>query len=119
MKNAYLAWIIGSVLCSSLAHFSLKLGALSLESNAAPAEAAWHLSLNRWLVLGGVLHATALVLWVIGLKRVELSVAYPFIALGFVLVGLLSWTFLNETLGVPRLVGMLLIAFGVAVIART
>ena len=119
MKNANLAWIIGSVLCSSLAHFFLKLGAVSLESNASPTEAAWHLGLNRWLVLGGALHAAALVLWVIGLKRVELSIAYPFIALGFVLVSLLSWMFLNETLGVTRLVGMLLIAFGVVVIART
>jgi multidrug transporter EmrE-like cation transporter len=74
---------------------------------------------NGWLIVGVILHALALALWVVGLKHVELSVAYPFIALGLVLVSLLSWMFLSEGLGAARLMGMLLIASGVALIART
>ena len=62
---------------------------------------------------------TALTLWVVGLRRVDLSVAYPFIALGLVFVSLLSWAFLREGVGPARVMGMLLISSGVALIART
>jgi len=118
MKNAYLTWIVASVLCSSFAHFSLKLGALRLNAGGGLVNMIVRLSTNGWLILGAALHAIALTLWVIGLKRVELSVAYPFIALGFALVSLLSWAFLGETFDTARLVGILLIATGVMVIAR-
>ena len=119
MKSAYLTWILTSVLCSSIAHFALKLGALRLNLGGGAADVILRLGTNGWLILGGMLHALALALWVIGLKHVELSVAYPFIALGFVLVSLLSWLFLSEALSAARLIGMLLIASGVVLIART
>jgi drug/metabolite transporter (DMT)-like permease len=117
LKNASLVWILSSVLCSSIAHFALKLGALRL--NIDGRAAATSFELNRWLVLGAGLHALALGLWVVGLKHVELTVAYPFIALGFVFVSLLSWLFLSEVVNPARLVGMLLIGSGVVLIART
>jgi len=119
LKNAYLTWIIASVLCSSVAHFALKLGAVRLNTSGDLINMIVRVSTNSWLVLGAILHAVALALWVIGLKRVELSVAYPFIALGFVLVSVLSWAFLGETLDAARVVGIILIASGVMVIART
>jgi drug/metabolite transporter (DMT)-like permease len=115
MKNASIAWIISSVLCSSLGHFMLKLGALRLNISTVVGDAL----LNKWLILGGALHVTALALWVIGLKRVDLSVAYPFIALGLVVVSALSWIFLREGVGLARLIGMLLISSGVVIISRT
>ena len=118
MKYAPLVWILTSVMCSSLAHFALKIGALRLNAESAPTDAILQFSLNRWLVLGGSLHVIALGLWVIGLKHVELSVAYPFIALGLVLVTFLSWLFLKEMVNPVRLTGMLLISGGVVLIAR-
>jgi len=119
LKNGYLAWIVASVLCSSIAHFALKQGALRLNLGGGPASALLRLGTNGWLISGAMLHALALALWVVGLRHVELSVAYPFIALGFVLVSLLSWLFLNEALGAARVTGMMLIASGVVLIART
>jgi multidrug transporter EmrE-like cation transporter len=119
LKNAYLVWIVASVLCSSIAHFALKLGALRMDLNGGLASLVLRFGANRWLIFGAVLHALALSLWVVGLKHVELSVAYPFIALGLVLVSFLAYVFLNEALGAVRLVGMLLVAFGVVLIART
>src|SRR5690349_21035651 len=109
MKNTPLIWIISSVLCSTVGHFVLKVGALRLNLN----EMTSNFYINRWLMLGGAFHLTALVLWIVGLRRVDLTVAYPFIALGLVLVSLLSWMFLREGLGPARVIGMLLIGSGV------
>ena len=119
MKNTPLAWILASVLCSSLAHFALKLGALRLNLDGEPRGLVPGIHINGWLVTGGGLHVIALALWVVGLKRIELSVAYPFIALGLVFVSLLSWMFLKEMVGPVRILGMLLISSGVVLIART
>jgi multidrug transporter EmrE-like cation transporter len=111
------AWLLASVCCSSLGHLSLKLAARALGRSAG----AWGLvrgaAQNPWLFAGICLHVVALALWVMGLRQVELSVAYPFIALGLVLVTLLSWSVLGEPLLASHWVGMGLIAAGVCVVA--
>jgi len=119
VKNAPLVWILASVLCSSLAHLALKLGALRLNVDGVSGGMFAGFHINQFLLVGVGLHAFALGLWVVGLRSVELSVAYPFIALGLVFVSLLSWMFLQETVGAVRLVGMILIGSGVILIART
>ena len=64
-------------------------------------------------------HAAAPGTWLLALRKVDISYAYPFIALGFVLVlGLSSW-FLDERLNAARLLGVALIVGGVFCVARS
>ena len=119
MSLAPLPLILTSVLCSSLAHVSLKLAAPRFVLSGAPLEVMLRMLSNGWLLVGVGLHATALVLWTLGLRRAELSFAYPFIALGFVLVALLSWAVFDESLAPMRLAGLALIVCGVLVVARS
>ena len=119
MNFAPLPLILTSVLCSSLAHVSLKLAAPRFVLSGTFAEVIVRLATNGWLVVGVTLHATALVLWTLGLRRAELSYAYPFIALGFVLVALLSWAVFDESLAPMRIAGIVLIIGGVLLVARS
>ena len=48
-----------------------------------------------------------------------LSMAYPFVGLGFVMTMLLGWAFLNEDIGLLRIVGTLLIVAGVVLVSRS
>ena len=57
--------------------------------------------------------------WVVGLSRVEVSIAYPMLSLGYVVNALLAWWLFGEALGPMRWAGMLLILAGVIVIARS
>ena len=111
-----IAWLLTSVCCSSLGHLSLKLAARTLQEAAGLGMAA-AAARSPWLLAGICLHVLALGLWVMGLRQVELSIAYPFIALGLVLVTLLSWSVLGEPLVATHWVGMGLITAGVLVIA--
>lgn len=111
-------WLLASVGCSALAHLSLKVGATHLALPATARDLLVSVASNRWLLCGAALHAAALALWVVALRQVELSFAYPFIALGFVLVALLSYLFLGESMGAMRIGGMVLIVAGVLLIAR-
>lgn len=112
-----MTWLLASVCCSSLGHLSLKLAARNLGQPAGLLGLVGAATRSPWLLVGICLHVTALALWVMGLRHVELSVAYPFIALGLVLVTLLSWSVLGEPLVATHWVGMGLITAGVLVVA--
>src|SRR5215831_14226701 len=111
-------WLLASVCCSSVGHLSLKLAARSLQMPITGVVPSLRAVLTPWLGLGIALHMTALGLWVMGLRRVELSIAYPFIALGLVFVSLLSWGVLDERPQSAYWLGLMLIITGVLVVAR-
>ncbi|GAB2583711.1 EamA family transporter [Dyella jejuensis] len=68
---------------------------------------------SRYFVFGGVVYAGTTLLWIWILTRVSLSHAYPFMALSFVIVPLLSYVFFREYLGWRYWTGIVLIVVGV------
>ena len=57
-------------------------------------------------------------LWIFALKRMPLTVAYPFVALSFIVTPILASIFLDERLSLANGLGGLLIISGVLVIAN-
>jgi multidrug transporter EmrE-like cation transporter len=114
--------ILLSVACSSLAHLAFKVGVTRVDGALAPGSTRLFVAAiagNPYVVGGLFLHAAALGTWLLALRKVDISYAYPFIALGFVLVlGLSSW-FLDERLNAARLLGVALIVGGVFCVARS
>ncbi len=56
--------------------------------------------------------------WMAALSKFELSFAYPFMSLAFVVVAVGSYFFLQEPLSTAKLVGLLLIIAGIVVASR-
>ncbi len=71
------------------------------------------------VVLGLMLYAASTVLWLVILARSELSYAYPFISIGFVVTMLFGWMALGEAMSVYRVAGVALIITGVILVARS
>jgi multidrug transporter EmrE-like cation transporter len=113
--------IILSVACSSLAHLSFKIGVNAVEAGGGTLGRGYGLALasNPYVVGGVILHVAALAAWLLGLRKLDLSYAYPFISLGFVLVLLASATILDERLNAARILGVALIIGGVFFVARS
>ncbi len=63
--------------------------------------------------------ATGAAFWIAAISRADLSWAYPMLALGYVIVLVLSAAFLGERITLPRLIGTALIAIGVVLVARS
>jgi multidrug transporter EmrE-like cation transporter len=61
------------------------------------------------------LYALATFLWIWILLRVPLSQAYPWVAIGIVIVPLLGWYIFGERIKATFWLGVLLIVFGVIV----
>ena len=57
--------------------------------------------------------------WISVLSRLDLSLAYPFLALNFVLITLISRVFLGETVPTLRWLGILVIVGGILLVARS
>lgn len=71
-----------------------------------------------WAIGGILLYAISALFWLIVLSRVPLSVAYPIVAVGYVVVVLYSRFVFNEQVRWIAWVGLALIVVGVAITAQ-
>ncbi len=70
------------------------------------------------IVIGFVCYGLASVFWLAVLSRLDLSYAYPFLALMYLLIPLAARIFLHEDIPSGRWVGIVVIMIGVAIVAR-
>jgi uncharacterized membrane protein len=72
---------------------------------------------NGWIVAGVVLLGLHLALYLLALRRADLSFALPLTAASYPLSALMARFYLREDVGTARWIGTLLIAAGVAIVA--
>ena len=71
-------------------------------------------------ILGGLAcYVVSVAVWIIGLSRVEVSIAYPMLSLGYVLNAAAAWYLFGEAVSLTRLAGIGIIIIGVYVVARS
>jgi multidrug transporter EmrE-like cation transporter len=123
MKGPQLALVLSGVLLNAIAQLLLKAGAGSLanvELRAGNAAAiASRLIFNLPIIAGLCCYALSVVVWILALARVEVSVAYPMLSLGYVVNALAAWWLFNESLSGGRLAGIGIILIGVWLVARS
>ncbi len=73
---------------------------------------------NYYLLLGGICYVVGFLVWLNVLKIIPLSIAYPFSSIAYVLVIAASAVFLNESITMFKIIGMLCIICGVIFISR-
>ena len=74
---------------------------------------------NPFILLGLGTYVVSTVIWLVALSRVDLSYAYPFVSLSYVLMLLASWLLLHENLSPIRLLGTFVIVMGVFLVSRS
>ncbi len=78
-----------------------------------------YLVFDPWVFSGFFAAFLASLAWMAAMTRFDLSQAYPFMSLNFVLVMLLSGWFLSEPITIYRGVGVVLIVLGTVVATRS
>ena len=111
--------------CVSLAAFSQLI--MKVGMSAPPIQAALNnghkiaallaAATNIYVIIGLGLYVAGAGFWLIVLSQVDVSVAYPFVGLGFVLTMFLGWLFLNEPVGFERIAGTLMVVAGVYLVS--
>ncbi|HSS06506.1 MAG TPA: SMR family transporter [Rhodanobacteraceae bacterium] len=123
MKGPQFALVLTGVLLNAIAQLLLKAGAGALadvELRASNAAAiASRVIFNVPILAGLVCYALSVVVWILALARVEVSVAYPMLSLGYVVNALAAWWLFNESLSGARIAGIGIILVGVWLVARS
>ena len=71
-----------------------------------------------YVLLGIGFYGISSLLWLVVLARAPVSVAYPMLSLGYVAVAILSRFLFAEPLTAAKLLGILLVCLGVALLAQ-
>ena len=76
------------------------------------------LMFNPWMLTVMLAAFLAGLSWFAVMTKYELSYAYPFMSLAFVLVLVLSALFFNEAVTIPKVVGLLVVVAGLIISSR-
>ncbi|MET0240386.1 MAG: hypothetical protein ABW184_10875 [Sphingobium sp.] len=115
MKPLLFLMILLSVSMSAAAQLALKIGV-----GRAAGQTGILAYFFQPLVIGGLaLYGLGAILWLSVLARAPLSVAYPFVGLGFILTMFAGMLVLGEHVTPMRMGGTLLIAVGCFLVARS
>lgn len=124
MAKSVYPLILLSVAISAFAQIALKAGMSSpsiqraLASGGSRGAPLLDIALNPFVILGLTLYFGSAAVWLLVLSKVEVSFAYPFVAIGFVMTALLGRMVFHDSFSAAKILGTLLIMAGVIVLAR-
>ena len=123
MKGPELALILTGVLLNAVAQLLLKAGARVIAGfEFTPANAvviAGRVALNLPILAGLACYAISVIVWILALSRVDVSIAYPMLSIGYVVTALAAAWLFGEPLGALRVAGIGVIILGVWMVARS
>ncbi len=95
------------------------VGTIDGSSLAHPLETLSNVVRSPMVWVGLVLYGFGAVAWLIVLSRLDLSFAYPFLALSYAITPILAWRLLDEPVSALRWLGIAVIILGVVIVSRT
>jgi drug/metabolite transporter (DMT)-like permease len=113
--------ILLSVTISALAQICLKFGVMSpgVQQAIAGTGSMYPLATSPGLIGGLALYALGAVTWILVLSKTEVSQAYPFVGLSFVMTLFLDYFIFLGAISVWRVIGVGLIVLGVAIVGQS
>jgi multidrug transporter EmrE-like cation transporter len=115
--------LLAGVLLNAAAQLLLKAGTNAVgqfefsTANAVPV--GMKLALEPHILGGIACYVVSVVVWILALSRVEVSVAYPMLSIGYVVNAVAAYYLFGEAVSATRLVGIGVIILGVFIVARS
>jgi multidrug transporter EmrE-like cation transporter len=122
MNLASFTLILTGVLLNAFAQLSLKaavrhLGPITLSRSViGPVSMQLISEPGLWAGLGA--YGVSVLVWIVALSRVDVSIAYPMLSIGYIVNAIAAWWLFGEALGPARFLGIGLIVLGVVVLSR-
>jgi multidrug transporter EmrE-like cation transporter len=115
--------VLIGVLLNAVAQLLLKAGTNAVgrfEFTAAQlAPAGWKLATEPYIAGGIGCYVVSVVVWIMALSRVEVSIAYPMLSIGYVINAIAAYYLLGESVTPLRMLGIGIIVLGVFIVARS
>ena len=123
MNAATFALLMTGVLLNAAAQLLLKAGTNAVGrfdfavENILPV--GMKLALEPHIAGGLACYVVSVAVWIVGLSRVPVSIAYPMLSVGYIVNALAAWYLFGESLTAQKVVGIAFIVCGVFLVARS
>ena len=123
MTSVTFALLLTGVLLNATAQLLLKAGTNAVghfefsAANLVPV--GWRLFTEPHIAGGMACYVMSLAVWIAGLSRVPVSVAYPMLSVGYIVNAVGAWLLFGESITAQKLVGIGFIVVGVYLVARS
>jgi small multidrug resistance pump len=104
--NIYYGFLAAAIVAGVVGQVLLKTGSDGAVSVATQ-------FLNPFTIIGFAIYGLAGLLYIVAIKKIPVSLAYPSVAVSYVAVGIIAHFMWNEPFGLPQLGGMMLIGGGI------
>lgn len=119
----YIPFILFTVLTNAAAQLLLKYGMISLDpanlQSGSLIQKVFQVVFNPWIFAGLSIFVVSMASHLFVLSKVDLSFAYPFLSLAYVVVALCAWFLFKEDLGTWKIAGIAFICVGTVLIAQS
>ena len=123
MTASALTFLMAGVLLNATAQLLLKAGTNVLGvitfTRDNWTDVAWRMTTQPYFAAGAACYVLSLFVWIVGLSRVPVSMAYPLLSVGYIVNAIAAHYLLGETVTLGRWLGIGFIVIGVWLVARS
>ncbi|PPD56391.1 MAG: 4-amino-4-deoxy-L-arabinose transferase [Methylotenera sp.] len=115
--------ILAGVFLNATAQLFLKngttsLGVISLQAHNFM-QTILKITLQPYIVAGLMCYVLSVAIWIGALSRVDVSIAYPMLSIGYIVNAIAAWYLFGESITNFKILGMFFIIAGTYFIAKT
>ena len=123
MSAVTFALLMIGVLLNAAAQLLLKAGTNAVGQFEFSAQnilpVGMKLALEPHIAGGLACYVVSVAVWIVGLSRVPVSIAYPMLSVGYIVNAVAAWYLFGESLTAQKLIGIAFIVCGVFLVARS
>ncbi|WP_028128660.1 4-amino-4-deoxy-L-arabinose transferase [Selenomonas sp. AE3005] len=114
--------VLAGVLLNAAAQLCIKqgmniIGNISLDTGAVLAMIL-RAATNPYIIAGLTCYVISVLVWMVVLSKVEVSLAYPFLSIGYIVTAFVGYFFMGETLGLYKILGIVTICAGIGIMFK-
>ena len=116
------ALLLAGVMLNAVAQLFLKAGTTAFGDIIANGDGYVYLFrviTNPLILCGLACYVLSVGIWIIVLSRIEVTIAYPMLSMGYVVNSVAAWYLFGEALSLQRVFGIAIIIIGVVLISRS
>jgi multidrug transporter EmrE-like cation transporter len=113
--------VLFAVLFNALGQLALKAGAQKIGYLDSHSNILFALqsAFNLPILLGLFCYITSVAIWIVALSRVHVSLAYPMLSVGYIIVAICASLYFNEPLSLSKFIAIAIIICGVYLLSRS
>ena len=123
MTTTAFAFLLTGILLNAAAQLLLKAGTNVLGVITLNADnwwnTLWRMGTEAHIATGIALYGISVIVWIVGLSRVPVSIAYPMLSIGYIVNAIAAYYLFGESLTMARWLGIGFIVLGVFLVAKS